>query len=82
MIKLKVRGEIYTISKDYSVSDGIAKEYIEMWIEMIRFEYYSTGGTANGFFPLYLYIKLANVKSITLLSIDYKPPAHDEGFVY
>ena len=70
MIVVKVKDKEYTIYKDYSVSDGEYKFFIEHCIQMIRFDY----KVWKGFFPRYLYIKLGAFKSIELVSLDYTPP--------
>ena len=77
MIVVKVNGEKYTIKKDFSVSDGSAREFIEHCIEMVRSDY----SVWMGFFEPYLYIKLAAFKAIELVSIDFEAP-EDENAVY
>jgi hypothetical protein len=77
MITVKVNGEKYTISKDFSVSDGVAKEFIEHCIEILQNDY----KLWMGFFEPYLYTKLAAFKSIEVVSMDYDFPK-EKNIVY
>ena len=77
MIKLKIDNEEYTINKDFSVSNGKYKSFIENCIEMIRFDY----RVSCGYFEPYLYIHLGDFKMINLISIDFSPP-DDDNLIY
>ena len=77
MIKLKINNEEYTINRDFSVSGGKYKEFIENCIEMIRFDYRASCGC----FEPYLYIHLGDFKTIELVSINFSPPDND-NFIY
>ena len=77
MITVKVNGHKYIINKDFSVSNGVAKEFIEHCIEMVRNDY----RLWMGFFEPYLYAKLAIFKSIEVVSIDYDFPK-EKNIVY
>ena len=77
MIKLKIDNEEYTINRDFSVSSGKYKEFIENCIEMIRFDY----RVSCGYFEPYLYIHLGDFKMIELVSLNYTPP-DDKNLTY
>ena len=77
MIVVKVKDKEYTIYKDFSVSDGEYKFFIEHCIRMISFDY----KVWKGSFPKYLYANLGNFKSIELVSFNYTPP-DDKNLTY
>jgi hypothetical protein len=70
-------GETYTISNNNLVSDGKYKKFLECCIRAIKFDY----GVSKGFWPLFLYFKLARFKAIEPISCDFVPP-NDPNIIY
>ena len=81
MITLKINGQVFTITNGNCISgkEGIEKKFLKACIGMIRFEYQDP---SDGFWEPYLYIKLANVKAVELVSCDFVFPPHNDNVVY
>ena len=77
MIVLKIKGKSYTISDNLSVSDGEYRFFIEHYINICKFKH----RTWMGYFPIFLYINLSQIKHIEIVSFDYNPP-DDKNFIH
>ena len=82
LITLKIKDEEYVIRKDFTVSDGKYKEYIENIIEQTPD--FNTGDPSMGFiyFENTLHRQLHFFKNIKILSFDFTPPNDGEGIIY
>ena len=78
MIKVKVDGEMYSITRYLKVSEGKHKEFREKYIESVRLMHHPH----YGFFEPFLYACLADVKHVELVSCSFVPPSDDKDMVY